>query len=79
MQQKGWPVLGSPPIQGLHNCTANHLSPSALWWVEEARLLPPLTEEHQTPMGTPLQVRPRATSVDAEAADGVGRRSSWWL
>ena len=76
---KRWLKLGSPPIQGLHNCTDSHLSPSALWWVEEARLLPPQTEGHQIPMGTPLQGSPRATSIDAGTTEGVGRRSGWHL
>ena len=44
-------------MQGLCDHVDNHLNPSAQWWVEEACLLPPQTEGHWTPMGTPLQVR----------------------
>ena len=45
----------------------------------EARLLPHQTGEHWTPMGTPLQVRLQAISIDAGATEGVGKRSGWLL
>ena len=44
----------SAPVQGLHYHADDHLNPSAQWWVEEAHLLPPQTEGHQTLMSTPL-------------------------
>ena len=72
-------MLGVPHIQGPCDCTVDHLSPNALCWVEEVHLLPPLTEEHLTLMGTPLLVRSWATSIDAGATEGVGRGSSWCL
>ena len=72
-------MLGLPPIQGMCDHAVNHLSPSALSWVEEAHLLPPLTGEHRTLMGTPLQVRPWATGIDRGDAEGVERRSGWHL
>ena len=43
--------------------------------------LPPSSPDRGVPesMVTPLQVRPQAIAIDAGAAQGVGRRSSWHL
>ena len=66
-------------LQGPRNHVVNHLSPSALCWVEGAHLLPPWTGGHQTLMGTLLQVRPWAHSEDTGAIKEVGRRCGWHL
>ena len=72
-------LLGPPHMQGLHDHVAGHPSPRALCWVEGACLLPPLTEEHWTPMGTPQPVSSQAGNVNAGATEGVGRGSGWCL
>ena len=66
-------------MQGLHDCTNDHLSLSVLLSVGEVHPLPHQTGEHQTLMVIPLQARPQAVSADAGAIEGVGRINSWLL
>ena len=66
-------------MQGLHIHVDDHLSLSVLLSVGEVHLLPHQTGEHWTLMITPLQARLQAISVNAGAAEGVEKRSSWLL
>ena len=65
------------PILGQCDYAEGHQRPSALQLVEGVCPLPPQTGECQTLMGTPLRVRPWATSIGAEATEGVGRGNGW--
>ena len=70
---------GLLPMQGLHAHADDHPSLRVPLLVGEVHLLPHQTEEGQTLMVTPLQVRPQAIGTIAGATEGAGRRSSWLL